>query len=428
MCAKANHSAGNSVDPSDAGRRMAEIASETPLSVFVLDDDPLVAKTLATMANLSGAQTRIAHSAAEFFQEWAREPADVAIVDLQMPDRDGLDVMRQLGALGSAQVILSSGCDPRILEAARHVARDSGLSVIGVLPKPTRRSVLKALLEKVIPTKDIIIEIKTEKATIVINEDKLQAALSQSQIRPYFQPLIRLSDRSVYGFEALARWDHPDLGAIGPDQFIPVAEAHGLLWQITETMIDNALAFLAQIGDRATVMAVNVPTDLCAQSSFPEFLTSMLARHVLTPDRLIIEVTETGPLGLTQDHIDALTRLRMHGFNLSIDDFGTGVSSLERLVRIPFNELKIDRYFVQEITTSPEAENLVQNLVQIARSMGMAVVIEGVEDAAAMDLAQDLGCSYAQGYHIAKPMPATQALDWLANWPRGGAAGPGRAG
>jgi len=161
-------------------------------------------------------------------------------------------------------------------------------------------------------------------------------------------------------------------------------------------------------------MAVNVPMSICSEASFPDFLRTTLARYGLSPAHLILEVTEAGPLEISQAQIDALTRLRMQDFCLSIDDFGTGVSSLERLVRIPFNELKIDRYFARELGTSPAAEKLVRNLVRIATAMDMTVTIEGLEDESALQLSDRIGCEFGQGYHIARPMPAAKVIGWMS--------------
>ncbi len=406
--------AGASEGPVHLSAGVASVSDALP-SVLVLDDDHDVAETMSAMARSVGAQARISYTAIEFFREWELSAADVAIIDLQMPDRDGLDVLRQLGKIGSASVILSSGCDARVLEAARHAARNSGLNVVGILPKPVRRSALKKLLEAV----QIQGRAKCGPASIeqtgLIDADALRVALADGQIRPYFQPKLRLRDHTLHGFEALARWEHPELGLIQPDVFIPLAETHGLARELTEVMLNDALAFLSRLPVTDVTMAVNVPMNICSDSSFPELLRKVLARHDLSPAHLILEVTEAGPLEISQMQIDALTRLRMQGFCLSIDDFGTGVSSLERLVRIPFNELKIDRYFAREISTSPGAEKLVRNLVRIATAMDMSVTIEGIEDAAAMRLSEKIGCEFGQGYHIARPMPGSRALEWMSH-------------
>lgn len=387
-------------------------------SLLILDDDPKVAATIAAMAGSVGVHAIVSHTAAEFFHEWKHSAPDVAIIDLQMPGRDGLDVIRQLGETGGAQVILSSGYGSRVLEAARHAARNNGLTVVGILPKPVRRNALKKLLEDVQISCSTQAKPQSFDASSAFQPIALESALSDGQICPYYQPKLRLRDRTIHGFEALARWEHPEMGLIEPGVFLPHMETHGLSRQMTEVMFSQAGEFLSELSCTDLTMAVNVPMNICSETSFQDFLKKVLADNGLSPAHLILEVTEEGPLEVSQKRIDALTRLRMQGFYLSLDDFGTGVSSLERLVRIPFNELKIDRYFVREISTSPEAEKLVRNLVRIATAMDMSVTIEGLEDAEAVLLAEKIGCEFGQGYHFAKPMPGSMVREWMAEFSR----------
>lgn len=383
-------------------------------SIIVVDDDICVAQTIAAMANSFGVQATAVRSASHLFELWRALAADAVIIDLQMPGSDGLDVIRQLGEMGRAQVILSSGCDARILEAARHAAHNNGLTVVGILPKPVRRRTLKRVLESIHKSDGQRSAPKNCKSTSLIERGDLRRALSDGQIRPYFQPKLRLCNRSIHGFEALARWDHPDVGLIMPDVFLPHVEVHGLTRAMTEAVMGQAIAFLSRLPARELTMAVNVSMSVCSESSFPEFLDKILARNGILASQLILEVTEAGSVVSCQEQIDALIRLTMKGYCLSLDDFGTGASSLERLVRIPFSELKIDRYFAREITTSARAAKLVRNLVRIGSDMDMSVTIEGIEDAATMLAAEKIGCEFGQGYHIARPMPGSKALEWMS--------------
>jgi len=385
----------------------------TAPSLIVLDDDQAVAATISAMARTLGCKARFVCSSEAFFAEIEREPADVVIVDLLMPGQDGLEVMRELGARHSVQTVLSSGCDTRVLETARHSARSYGLDVIGVLPKPVRRSALMAVLQSALPRNCRPCGESTRTGLPAITAEMLRQALAEGQIRAHFQPKLRLSDHKPSGFEALARWQHPELGLIQPMEFIPLASGAGLDGELTKVMLDRSLAFLAELDKPELSVAVNVPMRICADPTFLNVLNGLLLRYGLSPPHLVLEVTEAGPMDMNRAEIDALTRLRINGFSLSIDDFGTGVSSLERLVRIPFDELKIDRFFARDIATSPSAKGVVRSLVQLAKTLGMTVTIEGIEDSEAMQLSRDLGCDSVQGYHVAKPMPPAQAREWL---------------
>lgn len=382
-------------------------------SVLLLDDDPLVAETLSMMARSFGARVRVSLSAAEFFQQWDLSAPDVAIIDLQMPGQDGLGVIRQLGTIARAQVILSSGSSSRVLDAACHAMRDSGLIVVGVLPKPVRRAELKKLLAAVQTRNGTTAGSSQQQPSPIMDIDAVRGAMTEGQIHPHFQPKLRLRDGVLDGFEALARLEHPELGLISPDVFLPLIHAHGLIWQLTELMVNESLELLSQLPQSGLTMAVNVPLSVCAEASFAEFLRSTLAKYDLQPADMIVELTEAGPIEIAQGQIDALTRLRMQGFGLSIDDFGTGASSIERLVRIPFSEMKIDRYFVKQISTSAAAEQLVKNMVQIASAMEMSVTIEGIEDAETMRLAERLGIDLGQGYYIARPIAKNDLSSWM---------------
>lgn len=390
----------------------AEATANAP-TVLVLDDDPAVAETIAALARALGFNARVALTAPEFFAEFDRGPVDAVIIDLLMPDCDGLGVMQELGNRHPVPTILSSGCDRRVLETARHSARGYGLEVIGTLPKPVRRSALKEALQDVQPRTEPAAGIPERAGEIEITPDMVREAFEKGQICAHFQPKMRLSDDKPCGFEALARWRHPEFGTIPPLQFVPLTAQLGLDAELARIMLDQSLRYLADLDKPDLSVAVNIPMRICADPAFLGVLKSALDRYGLSPAHLVLEVTEAGPNGMSADQIDALTRLRMNGFSLSIDDFGTGVSSLERLVRIPFDELKIDRYFARDIATSPSATGVVRSLIQLAKTLGMAVTIEGIEDSESMKLSRELGCDAVQGFHVARPMPPAQARAWL---------------
>ena len=381
-------------------------------SVLVLDDQDDVATTIANLVGSLGGVARTSESAESFFCQWEKDPPDVSIIDLKMPQRDGLDVLRELGSRSNAQVILVSGLDLSVLGAARQAAQASGLHVLGVLTKPVRRSELAKLLSAARSGLKIG---NTNKSTVAPHDVSIEAltdALKHGRIVPYFQPKICLRDQTLNGFEALARWQQPDGSIIPPTSFIPLLTTAGLDLEFIETILQKSLSFLGSLGNSNLTMAINVPMHVCSDAGFARTLQNVLSEYHVENDRIVIELTEAGPSEILQPQIDMLTRLRMDGFKLSIDDFGTGVSSLERLVRIPFNELKIDRQFARDICQEPRVQQLVRHLVGIARSMEMSTTIEGVENSATLELAASLGCEFAQGYHIAKPMPASDAREW----------------
>lgn len=406
------------------------------LSVFVIDDDRGVAETITAMVASLGADVRFACDAESFFAGLRERRADVVIVDLMMPDRDGLEVLRDLGQYGPVQVVVSSGCDTRVMETARLSAQHHGLDVLGFLPKPVRRKAMCNLLQlarsSAAPGAGPGAAGKAARAARpvlarpILTRPMLAQAIAEGQIAPYFQPKLRLLDDKPCGFEALARWEHPDHGTIYPDEFIPLASSAELDFDLSCLMLTKSFEYLVSFDRPDLTVAVNVPLSVCAGAPFANVLENLLDRFDVPAEHLMLEVTEAGASGMTQPQIDNLMRLRMRGVSLSIDDFGTGVSSLERLVKIPFDELKIDRFFARDIGSSRRARGVIRALVQMAKSLGMSVVIEGVEHARDIKISRDLGCDAAQGYHIARPMNIHDTRAWLAGTNDKQADAPGK--
>ncbi len=243
----------------------------------------------------------------------------------------------------------------------------------------------------------------------------LAAALSNGEVRVHYQPKIDLRTGAVVGAEALARWAHPRHGFVPPSFFVPLAESAGLIDQLTQVVIGTVAregAFLRN-GGEAINIAVNVSAQNLANLDFPDQFEAMCARHGYSCRDTTIELTESATQ--TVEHLlDTLTRLRLRGTRLSLDDFGTGYSSLVQLHQLPFSEMKIDRSFVIGMQTSKDCRTIVRSIVDLAHNLGLEVIAEGVETAAALDQLREFGCDLAQGYHIGKPMPPEVFQAWVA--------------
>ena len=214
------------------------------------------------------------------------------------------------------------------------------------------------------------------------------------------------------------RWQHPADGLLYPGSFVGVAEAHGLIDALTRAVLCLALAQARRWRDLGLTvrMAVNISMDNLACLDFPEFVMDEIARHGVPAGDLMLEVTESRLMGDARAPMDILTRLRLKQIGLSIDDFGTGHSSLAQLRDIPFDELKVDRGFVHGAATTPGMHAILEGALGMARQLGMRSVAEGVEDRPDWDLLRTLGCDLAQGYFVAKPMPAADLAPWLETW------------
>ncbi len=237
-----------------------------------------------------------------------------------------------------------------------------------------------------------------------------------------YQPKIECATGRLAGFEALARWYHPLHGVIMPDQFIPLLNRSGLIDHLTDAVLDAALPwFSSSYGASASItLAVNFSVNTFSDPGFVDRISERCRTLGLSPGRLIVELNETDSMDDPIASLDHMARLRMRGFLLSIDDVGTGYSSLLQLVRLPFSEIKIDRSFLVASNRSTESRAVVKFIVDLGRSLGIKSAAEGVEDAETLEYLRQIGCDLAQGYAIARPMdgPATQA--WVAGPPQGG--------
>ena len=244
---------------------------------------------------------------------------------------------------------------------------------------------------------------------------ELRSALQNGQIQVHVQPQGRLSDGQVVRVEALARWHHPELGNVSPDEFIPVAERSGLIGPLTTYVLDSALAACAHW--RATGHDIGVAVNLSARSlqdaDLVDEVDRLLRRHGVPAHRLTLEVTEGSVMADPARAVALLHRLRDLGVRLSVDDFGTGYSSLSYLKRLPVQEVKIDRSFVTPLREGGEDVAIVRAIVDLGRHLGLEVVAEGIEDTVTWNLLASMGCDLGQGWHLSRPMPAADLLPWL---------------
>jgi diguanylate cyclase (GGDEF)-like protein len=253
----------------------------------------------------------------------------------------------------------------------------------------------------------------------------LRRALDGGQVELHYQPKVAF-DGAVRGLEALLRWEHPDRGRVPPDEFIAIAETSGLMPQLTEYVLETALGQIARwrAAGLTVPVAVNISPRDVRSPGFAGAVAARLARHGVPPAALQLEITEHVLLEEPQRAADTLAGLTGHGVRMSLDDFGTGYSSLVHLRRLPFSELKIDRSFVARLAVDAEDAEIVRCTVDLAHSLGLVVVAEGVEDEETWDRLRDLGCDSVQGWLVAPAMPAPEITAWLRSHGPGVRADP----
>ena len=239
----------------------------------------------------------------------------------------------------------------------------------------------------------------------------LQTALAHGDVFPVFQPLSRTRDLAVVGAEALARWRHPDLGAIPPDEFIAIAEQTGLIGEVTSVMLERSLRQARRWRDegRALRVSVNLSPRSLSDGGIVAAVRAALERHHVPADALLLEITESSIMTDLAQSLSVLAALRAEGVHLALDDFGTGHSSLTQLRTIPVDEVKLDRSFLSGVLEDEASRRIVATAVALCHDMGKLVVAEGVEDQATVDFLREAGVDLLQGYHLGRPMPAE---DW----------------
>jgi len=249
--------------------------------------------------------------------------------------------------------------------------------------------------------------------------NQLRQALEAGELELHYQPQVSLRDAGLAGFEALVRWRHPERGLIFPSEFMPLVEVSDLIHPFTLWVIEEAVRQCSawRADGHAGGVAVNVSTRNLLDLGLPAKVRGILARHGLPPACLELEITESSIMADPARSLQVLMLIHEIGVRIAIDDFGTGYSSLAYLQKLPVENLKIDKSFIAEMAAQAEARTIVSSIVGLAHSLGVQVTAEGIEDQAAMGLLTALGCDYAQGYHIARPMDAQRAGTWLHAYP-----------
>ncbi|MFG1677796.1 putative bifunctional diguanylate cyclase/phosphodiesterase [Micromonospora sp. NPDC049282] len=243
----------------------------------------------------------------------------------------------------------------------------------------------------------------------------LERALAAGDLEVYFQPKVTLRDRRLVGVECLARWEHAAHGAVEPDDFVAVAEHTGQLERLTEFVLRESLRRSRDWshGEQALSVSVNLAARTLNDQHFPALVRDLLAEYGVPPQRLTLEITESGVLDGTERPIPTLRSLRDLGVRLSVDDFGTGNSSLAQLRRLPVHEVKVDRSFVQGMATDPGDLAIVNAVVTLSQQFGLTVVAEGVESELTLELLQDIGCEIGQGFLFSRPLPYERLEAWF---------------
>lgn len=380
--------------------------------LLILDDDVDLGELIGELGEHCGFAATVTHDAVSFNEALGRATPALIVLDLQMPDVDGVEVLRDLAAGGvRAGILLVSGMDKRTIASAEHYGRQAGLNLVGTLQKPFTPEAMMAKLSSAF------------EATRRLTADDLSRAIAEGELTLRYQPVVRRIQSGKWhaeSVEALVRWQHPSLGLLVPSQFLSLIDSDRgeLMKQLTDFVFERGIEQLRVWQNEGfhIGMRVNVAAGLIADSQFPDRLESLLREHGTDPELLTIEIREATELGQSSKGFDILTRLRLKSIRLALDDFGASGSTLHGLYTLPFGEIKIDRGLIADLASVPGAGVLVSGLIDIAHRMDMTCCAVGVETADQLEALDKAGCDLAQGFFIGSPVPAARLPDALSEW------------
>ena len=342
---------------------------------------------------------------------------DIIISDLDMPGMDGLEFMRHVGeAHIPVSIILASALESVLLDSVETMTRAYGVKILGVIQKPITPEKLAALIKLHLPAQANPNLTQTDALSFTIEE--IVQGIRNDEFEPFFQPKVELAGGRIKGAEALARWRHPQKGIVAPCAFVGPLEDHiridKLTWLILSKAVDFCWVWRTESGLDVSV-SVNVSAKSLADVDFADRVIELVKGKNLDCRNIILEVTESAATTDIGHSLENLSRLRMKGFGLSIDDYGTGYSSLQQLARIAFTEIKLDQSFIRSAATQQAARIILESSIDMAKKLGIVTVAEGIETEQDWDLLRELGCDLAQGYLIAKPIESSEFLTWAGD-------------
>ena len=336
---------------------------------------------------------------------------DLILCDLHMPERDGVETLRAFAALGiQSGVAIVSGEDARVLDTTALLTEAHGLRLLGTLQKPVTAQKLEPIIirmrKRVTPS---------GASVVLAPAADIDNAFTRGELLLMYQPKVSLRSGELVGVEALVRWHHPEFGMFPPSAFVSLMEGspqHSR--DLANFTLRESIACVgrALAEGRQLRVAVNLSRRAFDRLDLPEWIEAQCIEHRVPASHVTLEITETVVVHDAVRLLDVATRLRLKGFSLSIDDFGTGESGLSMLKRLPFTELKIDREFVDGCARSMTQRSVVEASIALARSLNMTAVAEGVQYRRDWDVLDALRCDVVQGYYVATPMTENQIGEW----------------
>lgn len=397
----------------------ARVSNPAPVAWVVMRDAEL-ARTIAHALRGEGFDVDLATSgiapACELARSAPRLP-DVIATGLRFDDGDGLQFIQALSRRQHPPAVFIASHQQRaVIKAAVALADACGVPLAGVAEQPIEAAAIARAL-RMFERRPA--RLSPPAASPALSRDDVLSFFDRGAVHPWMQPKMRLDTNEIVGFEALMRAHDENGRLVMPDRLVGALAANGLLDVATMHMARQTIHFVATclLEGMAISASINVSMQSLANLAFCHELAAAVEDVHLDPSWITLEITETDAMSDLKQVIENTARIRMLGFNLAIDDFGTAYSSLFQLSRIPFSELKIERLFVASADKDASKRAIVRACAQLGQSLGLHVVAEGVETQAELDVVRECGCTQVQGYLVSRPMPAPQAMNWLRELP-----------
>lgn len=359
---------------------------------------------------VSGGQAALEHL--------SRCATHLLICDLNMPGMDGIQLMSRIAGLEQRPAIMVvSGEHSRILDSSRQFAEAKQLTLLGVLRKPVARGPLISLLDLYRPQMELR---RADSMPPSLDATYLSEGIDNGVVRLLYQPKIDLRSGGMVGVEALLRWADPTSGIVPAARVVDAAEQCGLIDQLTLAVLAQAARDRRTAADRGIFLnfAVNVSLKNLHHADIVERMLDVVATGLGEPSDFTLEIMETHLVDDLARILEPLLRLRLFGFKISLDDYGTGASSMQLLSQLPSTELKIDRSFVTAAPKSVQGRAFMQSAVELSLQMGQIIVAEGIETEEERVLALELGCQIGQGYLFSRPLPFEKLMVMVGGMPR----------
>ncbi|AAO11516.1 Response regulator VieA [Vibrio vulnificus] len=383
------------------------------MKVLIVEDDKIQSSKLKIdLRNLGYSQVYIAPSCQVAIDLYKEHRFELIFCDIQLPDNDGIYLLNQLAHISrSPHVIIMSASSKKVLLLVEQISSMLKFKRVSRIDKPYTKGQLSEVVEGSQARHHSSVQLKQARA-LEFTEREIAEAIALREIFVHYQPQVNVGSGFIVGLEVLARWDHPDYGLVSAGEFIDAITSDEIYINLFRTVLEKALIG-AKTLHKSVTLSINITYQDLQWDGLYDELVKQCSKYEFDVSRLTLELTESH---LYQSDIPALltlSRLKLLGVNLSIDDLGSGYSSLSKLTQIPFDEIKIDKSFVQGIETDYQKFVIVQLLLNLAEQLGFSCVVEGVETDATLHYLKSMGRFTCQGYLTGRPMPINQVQAML---------------